>query len=296
VYSEGQLPPLRRFKFVAPGYFQTLGAGLVAGRDLTWTDLEQRRDFAVVSENFAREMWHEPSAALGKRIREGSKDPWCEIVGVVADIRHDGADQKAPATIYWPVAMNSFWGNEHFVYRSSVFAIRSPRAGSEALLAQLRQAVWSVAPDVPVVKVRTMEEVFRGSMARSSFTLVMLAIAGGMALLLGIVGIYGVISYSVSQRTRELGIRIALGAGNAELRAMVVGQGLLLAATGVGIGLAVSAGVTRIMSSLLFETSPIDPATYAVAAAGLLAAAALASYLPAHRASSINPVEALRMD
>jgi ABC-type antimicrobial peptide transport system permease subunit len=192
--------------------------------------------------------------------------------------------------------MNSFWGNEHFVQRGSVFTIHTPRAGTEALLAQLRQIVWSVAPDVPVVKVRTMEEVFRKSMARSSFTLVMLAIAGAMALLLGIVGIYGVISYSVSQRTRELGIRIALGAGNAELRTMVVGQGLLLAATGVAIGLAVSAGVTRIMSSLLFETSPIDPATYAVAGAGLLAAAALASYLPAHRASTINPVEALRMD
>jgi putative ABC transport system permease protein len=296
VYGDGQLPPLRRFKFVAPGYFQTLGTRFVAGRDLTWTDLEQRRNFAIVSENFAREMWHEPSAALGKRIREGAKDDWREIVGVAADIRHDGADQKAPATIYWPAAMNNFWGNEHMVQRGSVFAIRTPRAGTEALLAQLRQIVWSVAPDVPVVKVRTMEEVFRRSMARSSFTLVMLAIAGAMALLLGIVGIYGVISYSVSQRTRELGIRIALGAGNAEVRAMVVGQGLLLAATGVAIGLAVSAAVTRIMSSLLFETSPIDPATYVVAGAGLLAAAALASYLPAHRASTINPVEALRMD
>jgi ABC-type antimicrobial peptide transport system permease subunit len=131
-------------------------------------------------------------------------------------------------------------------------------------------------------------------MARSSFTLVMLGIAGTMALLLGIVGIYGVISYSVSQRTRELGIRIALGAGNAEVRAMVVGQGLLLAAIGVGVGIAVSAAVTRIMTSLLFETSPLDPTTYALAAASLLASAAAASYLPARRASSIDPVEALR--
>jgi predicted permease len=296
VYAEGQLPVLRRYKFVAPGFFQTLGAHLVAGRDLTWIDLEQRRNVVIVSENFAREMWREPSAALGKRIREGAKDDWREIVGVVADIRYDGADQKAPTTIYWPAAMRNFWGNENLVQRGSVFAVRTDRAGSEALLAQLRQTVWSVAPEVPVVKTRTMEEVFRGSMARSSFTLVMLAIAGAMALLLGIVGIYGVISYSVSQRTRELGIRIALGAGNAELRAMVVGQGVLLAATGVAIGLAVSAAVTRIMSSLLFETSPVDPTTFAVAAAGLLAAAALASYVPAHRASTINPVEALRME
>jgi ABC-type antimicrobial peptide transport system permease subunit len=239
-------------------------------------------------------MWHEPSAAIGKRIREGAKDDWREIVGVVADIRHDGADQKAPATIYWPVAMTNFWGNEKFLQRGSVYAIRTSRAGSEALLAQIRQVVWSVAPDVPIVKMRTMEEVFRASMARSSFTLVMLGIAGTMALLLGIVGIYGVISYSVSQRTRELGIRIALGAGNAEVRAMVVGQGLLLAAIGVGVGIAVSAAVTRIMTSLLFETSPLDPTTYALAAASLLASAAAASYLPARRASSIDPVEALR--
>jgi putative ABC transport system permease protein len=296
VYAEGQLPPLRRFKFVAPGFFQTMGTPLVAGRDLTWTDLEQRRNVALVSENMARELWRDPAAAIGKRIRGSTKSPWREIVGVAGDVRHDGADQKAPTTVYWPVAMTNFYGNEKFLQRGSVYAIRTDRAGSESLLTQIRQVVWSVAPDVPIVKVRTMEEVYRGSMARSAFTLVMLGIAGGMALLLGIVGIYGVISYSVSQRTRELGIRIALGATNAELRAMVVGQGVLLAGIGIGVGLAAAVAVTRIMSSLLFETSPVDPLTYAVASAGLLGAAAIASYLPARRASSVNPVEALRME
>jgi predicted permease len=296
VYAEGELPPLRRFKFIAPGYFQTMGTRLVAGRDVTWTDLEQRRNVAIVSENMAREMWRDPAAAIGKRIREGAKDDWREIVGVVADVRLDGADQKAPTAVYWPLVMTNFWGNKILIQRGVAFVMRTPRAGSESLLAQIRQTVWSTVPNVPVVSTRTMEEVLRASMARSSFMLVMLAIAGGMALLLGIVGIYGVISYSVSQRTRELGIRIALGAGNAEVRAMVVGQGLLLAAIGIGIGLAAAAAVTRIMSSLLFQTSPVDPLTYAVAAAGLLASAALASYLPAHRASSINPVEALRME
>jgi ABC-type antimicrobial peptide transport system permease subunit len=192
--------------------------------------------------------------------------------------------------------MDNFWGNEKFLQRRSVFVVRSDRAGTQGLLTQLRQTVWSVVSDVPIVKVQTMEEVYRASMARGAFTLVMLGIAGAMALLLGIVGIYGVISYSVSQRTRELGIRIALGAGNAELRAMVVGQGILLTAIGVGVGLAAAIGVTRIMKSLLFETSPIDPLTYLVASVGLLGAAAAASYLPAHRASSVNPVEALRME
>jgi predicted permease len=296
VYAEGQVPPLRRFKFVTPEFFQTMGTRLIAGRDLTWTDIEQRRNVAMVSENFARELWLAPAGALGKRIREGAKDEWREIVGVVGDIRHDGADQKAPATIYWPVAMNNFWGNEKFLQRRSVYAMRTDRAGSESLMKQIRQVVWSVVPDVPIVRVRTMEEVYRGSMARSSFTLVMLGIAGGMALLLGIVGIYGVVSYSVSQRTRELGIRIALGAGNAEVRGMVVRQGVLLAGIGIGVGLAVAFAVTRIMASLLFETSAMDPITYVAASAGLLGAAAIASYLPAHRASSINPVEALRME
>jgi predicted permease len=296
VYSEGQVPPLRRFKFVTPGFFQTMGTPLVAGRDLTWTDLEQRRNVTIISENMARELWHDPATALGKRIRESAKDSWREIVGVVGDVRHDGADQKAPTTVYWPVVMENFWGNEKFVWRGPVYAIRTSRAGSESLLTQIRQTVWSVTPDVPIVKVRTMEEVFRGSMARSGFTLVMLGIAGGMALLLGVIGIYGVISYSVSQRTRELGIRIALGAGNAELRAMVVGQGVLLAGIGIGVGVAVAGAATRIMTSLLFETSPLDPVTYVVAAAFLLGAAAIASYLPAHRASAVNPVVALRIE
>jgi putative ABC transport system permease protein len=133
-------------------------------------------------------------------------------------------------------------------------------------------------------------------MARSSFTLVMLAVAGAMALLLGIMGIYGVISYSVSQRTRELGIRIALGAPLGGLKAMVVRHGLSLTAIGVALGLAAAAGLTRLMASLLFEISPFDPLTYAAVSTGLLAAAAAASYLPAHRASAVNPVDALRAE
>lgn len=293
-YTEGQLPAVRRFKFIAPGFFQGMGIPLIAGRDLTWTDIEQRRDVVIVSENLAREFWRNPANAVGKRVRENPKDAWREVVGVVSDVRYDGPDQKAPTLVYWPVAMNQFWSQAEYIQRTSVFVVRSDRAGSESLIAQLRQAVWSVVPDVPVVKTQTMEQVFRGSMARSSFTLVMLAIAGGMALLLGIVGIYGVISYSVSQRTRELGIRIALGAGNAGLQGMVVWQGVRLAAIGAGLGVAIALGVTRVMRSLLFETNPVDPLTFAGAAAGMLLAAALASYVPARAASTTSPVEALR--
>src|SRR5450432_2017336 len=294
-YREGQLPPLRRFKFVAPGFFQAMGTRLVAGRDFSWTEINDRRPVAIVSENMAREMWHDPRAALGKRIRERMNDPWREIVGVTEDVRHDGPDQKSPTTVYWPVLMKNFWGSEIQVQRGVAYAIRSSRAGSESFLKEVREAVWSVNRELPLARIRTMEEVYRGSMARSSFTLVMLAIAGGMALLLGVVGIYGVISYSVSQRTRELGIRIALGAPLGGLRAMVVRHGLFLTAIGVALGLASAAALTRLMASLLFEISPVDPLTYAAVSAGLLAAAA-ASYVPAHRASTVNPVEALRAD
>jgi putative ABC transport system permease protein len=295
-YREGQLPPLRRFKFVTPGFFHTMGTRLIAGRDLTWEDIYDERTVALVSENMARELWRDPASALGKRIREGMKDSWREIVGVVADVRHDGADHKAPTTVYWPLMMSDFWGSPTFLQRGIVYAIRSDRAGSESLLKELRQAIWSLDPDLPLASVRTMEEVYRASMARSSFTLVMLAIAGGMALLLGIVGIYGVISYSVSQRRREIGIRIALGAQRNTLKAMVVRQGMVLAGIGVVFGLAATAILTRIMSSFLFEISPLDPFTYCAVSASLLAAAALASYLPAHRASAVDPSAALRAE
>ncbi len=295
-YREGEIPPIRRFHFVAPGYFETIGTPLIAGRDYTWADLQDQRLVAIVSENLAREMWHNPSAAIGKQIREGMKDDWREIVGVVGNVHDDGADQKPPASVYWPVMMSNFYGESRFVQRYAVFAIRSSRAGSESLIKQIRQAVWSVNADLPLKGFRSLEEVYRRSMARSSFTLVMLALAGGMALLLGIVGIYGVISYSVSQRTREIGIRIALGAQPRTLKAMVVRHGLLLASIGVAFGLAGAAALTRLMSSFLFDVSAVDPITYCAVSAALLAGAAAASYIPAHRASAINPVDALRAE
>jgi putative ABC transport system permease protein len=295
-YSEGQLPPLRRFKFVAPGFFQTLGTPFVAGRDYTWSDIYDQRKYVVVSENLARELWRSPAAALGKRIREGMKDDWREIIGVVADVHHDGADQKPPTVVYWPVLMRQFWGNDIFVQRGVVYAIRSSRAGTQSFLEQIRRAIWSISSDLPLARVETMERIYSGSMARSAFTLVMLAIAGAMALLLGLVGIYGVISYSVSQRTRELGIRLALGAPQFSVKTMVVRNGLWLASAGAALGLAASAGLTRIMASWLYGISALDPLTYVAVSFGVVAAAAAASYLPAHRASTLNPVEALRAE
>jgi predicted permease len=295
-YREGEIPPIQRFHSVAPGFFATIGTRLIAGRDYSWTDVHEKRNVAIISENLARELWRDPSAALGKRIRESMKDDWREIVGVVQNIHDNGADQKPPGIVFWPVLMKNINDAPIFVQRRVAFAIRSTRAGSESLLKEVRQAIWSINANLPLTGVHTLEEVYRGSMARSSFTLVMLAIAGSMALLLGVVGIYGVISYSVSQRTREIGIRIALGAQPRTLRAMVVRHGVLLAAIGVAFGLAGAAALTRIMASFLFDVNALDPLTYCAVSAGLLAAAAAASYIPAHKASSVNPVDALRAE
>ncbi len=295
-YAAGQIPPIRRYRFVSPGFFKTTGTPLIAGRDFTWTDLYDKRQVAIVSENLAREMWGEPGAALGKRIREGMKDPWREIVGVARDVYDNGVQEKPPAFAYWPAMMDTFWGDPVFITRGGAFVIRTNRAATESLLTEVRQAIWSVDANLPVFLVRTLKDLYDQSMARTSFTLVMLAIAGGMALILGIVGIYGVIAYAVSERTREIGIRMALGAQPAGLQGMFVRDGLLLAGIGAVLGLAAAAALTHLMKSLLFGITALDPQTYAVVSAVLIAAAALASYFPARRATAVDPVEALRTE
>jgi putative ABC transport system permease protein len=294
VYAENQIPPVRLFKYVSPGLLKTLGNTLIAGRDFTWVDMSEKRPVAMVSENLARELWRDPQTAIGKRFRETLKSPWREVIGVVADERSDGLDQPPPTTVYWPLLTEHFEDGETFVARGLVYMIRTPRAGTPGLLSEVSQAVWSVNPNLPLADVRTLREVYDKSLARTSFTLVMLAIAGGMALLLGIAGIYGVIAYSVSQRTREIGIRLALGAQHAEVTRMFVRHGALLAALGIALGLAGALLLTRLMTRILFDVSPLDPLTYVAVSAGLAFAAILASYIPALRATAVDPVKALR--
>ncbi len=295
-YEPGELPPLRRFKFISPGMFHVQGTPLVAGRDFTWADAYDRLPVAIISVNFAREYWQSPAGALGKRIRVSSEDDWREIVGVAGDVHDDGMSQDVPTIAYWPILMTRFEGDSVEIHRTLAFMLRSPRAGSESLMREVRRAVWSVDPNLPLAAVRTLDYYYRRSMARTSFTLVMLAIAAGMALLLGTVGLYGVIAYSVSQRTREIGIRLALGAQQQELIGMFVRQGMLVTGVGIVGGLLVALATLRLMGSLLFHVSPADPLTYASACAGLAGAAALASYIPSRRASGIDPVEALRAE
>ena len=299
-YSESQIPPIRLFKFVSPGYMKTMGGSLVAGRDFTWTDAYDKRPVAMVSENLARELWGQPAAAIGKRVRPYANGTWREVVGVVGDMRDDGVNQKAPAVVYWPLLMSDFFiaaeDNGSLVQRNLSYVIRSPRTGSNGFVNELGRAVWSINPNLPLAGVRTLQDIYDASLARTSFTLVMLGLAGGMALLLGVAGIYGVISYSVSQRTREIGIRIALGAQRQAVTRMFVAHGLVLAVIGVAIGLVAAFGVMRLISSLLFEVSPVDPLTYGAVSLTLMAATVLASYVPALRATAVDPIQALRSE
>jgi predicted permease len=293
-YAGSAMPPLRKFVFGAPGFLKTLGIPLVVGRDFTWDEAFQKLPVAMVSENFAREYWGSPTNAIGKHIRVSTKDDWREIVGVIGDVHADGMGKDAPTVAYWPTLLSHFESDMFNVRRFVVFAIRTPRAGSESLMKDVRQAVWSVDANLPLTDVHTQDYYFQKSISRTSFTLVMLAIAAAIALLLGIVGLYGVIAYSASQRTREIGIRIALGAQRNTITTMFVRQGLVLAGGGIGCGLLLAFAATRFLKSLLFHVSPVDPITYVLACVALCGAASLASYIPSRRTAAVNPVEALR--
>jgi predicted permease len=286
---QGQFPPARRSYWVSPSFFRTMGIPIVVGRDLTWNDILSKRPVAIVSENLAREYWRNPSDALGKQIG-GSPRAWREIVGVVGNVHDDGTSQQAPAMVYWPITdSDDFLG-------SPSFAIRSTRAATQSLMNEVRQAVWSVDPDLPLYQVHTLDYYYTKSMARTSFTLEMLALAGGMALLLGIVGLYGVIAYSVSQRTHEIGIRMALGAQKRDVLKLVVNGGMGLTVIGVGVGVAGALALTRFLSSLLYGVKPTDPLTFVTVSLVMTGVALLACYIPARRATMADPIVALRYE
>lgn len=295
-YKQGALAPMRSIRFVSPGYFSTMGIPLVAGRDITWPEEYEKRPVVIVSENFAREFWGSPANAIGKLIHVGSTDPWHEIVGVAGDVYDDGVSQDPSSSTYWPLFQDNFITQKEMVKRDVSVVVRSPRAGSASFLGEVEHAVWSVDRDLPLNDPTTVGALYTKSMARTSFTLVMLCVAGAMTLLLGIVGIYGVISYAVSQRTREIGIRMALGARKGELSLMFVRSALALTGIGIVIGLGAAVAVARLMKTLLFGVSPLDPLSFAAVPLILAVAAAFASFLSARRVAAINPVDALKAE
>ncbi len=287
--AAGDAPPMRRLNWVAPGYFAALRTRIIAGRDLTWNDIETGGRVVLISENFARELAGGPAAALGLRVRGRSGSH--EVIGVVQGIHQDGLNQEPPVTVYWPVLIGNELGQP-----AVRFAIRSEHAGTAGLMNEVRQAIRSVNGSIVIAAEGTLQDRYSESLARTSFTLVMLAIAGAMALVLGVIGVYGVIAYVVSQRTREIGIRSALGAEPRQLARMFLRHGLALSAVGVVVGLVAAAAVGRAMSSLLFGIAPLDPVAYVTAIGVILAAAAVATYLPARRAARIDPVETLKAE
>ena len=291
-------PPNRQVKVIPPGSFATFGTPMIAGRDFTWDDLEQVRDVAIVSESLAREMWGSANAALGKRIRQfyaSQQAPFREIVGVAGDVYDDGVHQEAPATVYWPARLPSplFGGYQP---RRVAMVIRTDRAGTASLIAELRDAVRSVHGDLPLAQAGTLEQYYDRSLSRTSFALAMLALAGMMALLLGIGGVYGVIAYAVAQRRREIGIRMALGAQAGQIRALFLRRGLFVAAAGLVLGIAGAIAFTRLMTSMLFGVEPLDPLTFAAAPILLAVIAVVATYVPSRRALSVDPVETMRAE
>ena len=298
---EGQLPDRGRFKWVSNGYFETMQIPVLAGRALEWRDSYQLNKVVMVTENLAREYWESPAEAIGKRLRTGRvPGNWYEIVGVSGNVRDAGLDQETTSVVYWPVMLRDLWAdmpgesNEVTVRRSLNYAIRSTRVGAPDFLVAVREAVWAVNPNLPLAGVRTLDELLDASMARTSFSLIMLGIAAAVALFLGSIGIYGVISYIVSQRTRELGVRLALGANAVDVRKMVLTHGLILSALGVVIGFGAALALARLMGALLYGVNPVDSVTFGAVAVLLTVVALLASYVPAVRAASIDPVEAIR--
>jgi predicted permease len=300
-YSADQPPPLRRHKWIGEGFLEALHIPLLLGRSFTWQDVHERAPVAMVSERLARELWGSPQAALGQRVAARPDPPeWKEIVGVVADVRDDGLAQEPPLLVYWPQATLGFWqGNapdQVQTWRGMSYAVRGDRIGTAGYLDEVRAAIWEVNPNLPVRGLRPLDELMANSIARTSYTMSLLGVAAAVALLLGIVGVYGVISYAVSQRGHELGLRMALGAQAGQVKGMVLRQSLALSGIGVVIGLGLAFGLTRLMAGLLFGVSPVDPLTFLLVAVGLTGVAVTASYLPARRAASADPMEALRSE
>jgi putative ABC transport system permease protein len=291
--TDDELPVLSYNNRTEVGYFEAIGIELLEGRTFRSGDGAEGARSVVVSHSFA-EHWWPGRSPLGRRLRLGYTDEeWYTIVGVVADARYESLEGVPEEMAYWPATVGR--ANDPQPTRSMEVLMRAS-VDPLQLVAALRREVRALNPRIPVSSPTTMADRFAAATSRTSFTLTLLGAAAGIALLLGLVGIYGVISYVVSQRTREIGVRMALGATAPEVRGMIVRQGMAIAAAGVGIGLIAAAAMSTVMASLLYGVSATDPVTYAGAAASLTTVALAASWFPAVRAAGVDPSRALRSD
>jgi putative ABC transport system permease protein len=282
--------PIVVTRVISPHYFSTMGIQLLQGRQFVEQDRADSPGVVVVSETMARRLWPGEDA-VGKRLKSGSSDstnPWLTIIGMVKDVRQFELTAEPKPQMYLPYEQAGFFEPRDLVVSTNVEPL--------SLAATVRRTVWEIDKDQPVSNVRTMEDVLSESIARQRFSMLLLGIFAALALVLAAVGIYGVMSYSVTQRTHEIGIRMALGAQRSDVLKMVVGQGLKLVLIGVVIGLLAAFILTRVMSSLLFGVTATDPATFITISLVLISVAVLASYIPARRATKVDPMLALRYE
>jgi putative ABC transport system permease protein len=288
-----ELPAFASNNPAEPGYWEAMGIDLVDGRTLQPGDGAEGTRSVVISESFARRWWPNESP-LGRRLRQGGPDEdWYRIVGVVADVKHESLEQPAEETVYWPSTLGA--AGDYQVMRTMDVVLRTA-SDPLSFVPVLRREVAALNPRIPVSNPRTMQDVFAVATSRTSFTVALLGVASGIALLLGLVGIYGVISYVVGQRTREIGVRLALGATASSVRDMIVRHGLLLAATGALVGLVAAAALSSVLATILYGVSPLDPVTYASVAVALVVVSLAACWIPANRAAGVDPAQALRME
>lgn len=284
----GRLPPMVHYSTVSSGFFETMRIELLRGSDFDSSDMREDTQFVLVNKSAAERHWPGQDP-IGKRLRGVGtpQPPWWVVKGIVADVRQDGLRRPPRPLVYFPVKVRL--GG---VPRAYHFVLRGP--GAEAQADAARQAVWALNPDLPVASVRTMNDVVDASVMQFTFTMATLGIAAVIALLLGAIGLYGVQSYAVSLRTRELGVRLALGAPPSRLQRSVLASAAIVTGIGLVIGAAGAAGLTRLLEGLLYETRPLDPTTFLGMSLLLFVVGLLASYLPARRAASVSPVEAMR--
>ena len=279
------------FQIVSPGYFKTMEIPVKQGRGLNETDIETSERVIVINETMARQYWPNDNP-IGRRfaVGESSKETsWRTIVGVVGDIRHASLSEAPVPTAFIAYRQDlESWPRMGFVIKS--------KADAGSLTAAVRREIAAVDRSQPVYAVEPLEKLMQTSVAQRRFIMLLLGSLSAVALALAMVGIYGVISFSVSERTQEIGIRMALGARAADVLRMVLSQGMGVALAGIGIGIAAAFGLTRLLTSLLFEVSATDLRTFSIVAAVLAGVAFLACYIPARRATKVNPLEALRYE